>query len=411
MFGLKLISDRGLKELREEMSIYKRTLDDLGWTNLSMDPASQNVTIGMDFKEMIRRCKLYYYRNPLAGLWVNLTTDFVFGEGVSEPKAEDKNVQEIITKFWNDPDNQAVLTSYQAQTMISNKIQYEGNIFFMLFTDEVADVRVRVMNTEEVDDIIKDNEDRMRPMWYKLKTSDRKFNFQSDMYDVSMAKIKYCPDWNNLKPEGVPQNKIIEDAVIFHVKINCDINDKFGIPELFRGIDWIKANKEASEDLATLVRSLSTLAWKKKVKGSPTQVNTLKAAMQARTDLTNIRTGAGFTQYENQNIDTTPIDIKTGGATINETSIRQSKLMVCAASRIFEHYYGDPSTGNMATATTMELPMIKKFKGYQKLWTDIFDAIILYQIMKKIEIGVLPGGKVDYDIKTRRNIIFTEFDR
>jgi hypothetical protein len=413
MFGFKFISDRGLKELKEENTIYRRTLDDLGWTNLSMDPASQNVTIGMDFKEMIRRCKIYYYRNPLAGLWVNLTTEFVFGEGVSEPKAEDEKVQEIITKFWNDPDNQVSMTSYQAQTMISNKLQYEGNIFFMIFTDDVADVRVRIINTEEVDDIIKDQEDRMRPMWYKLKTSDRKFNFQSDAYEMSMAKIKYCPDWNNLKPEEavVPTDKFMKDAVIFHVKINCDINDKFGIPELFRGIDWIKANKEASEDLATLVRSLSTLAWKKKIKGTPTQVNNLKAAMQAKTDFTNIGPGAGSTQYENQGIETTPIDIKTGGASVNEVSIRQSKLMVCAASGIFEHYYGDPSTGNMATATTMELPMIKKFKGYQKLWTDIFDAIILYQIMKKIEVGVLPGGHVDYDEKTRRNIIFTEFDR
>jgi hypothetical protein len=411
MFGLKLISDKGLKELREETSLYKRVLEDVGWINMSADDVIQDVLMGTGFKKMLRSCKIYYYRNPLAGLWVSLTTDFIFGEGISEPKAKDEKVQEIITKFWNDPDNKISLTGYQAQTMLSNKIQYEGNLFFMLFTDELADVRVRVMNTEEVEDIIRDQEDRARPMWYKITSRDRKYSYINDQYEASVAQVKYCPDWNNIKPEGVPQNKIIEDAVIFHVKINCDINDKFGIPELFRGIDWIKANKEANEDLATLVRSLSTLAWKKKVKGSPTQVNTLKAAMQARTDLTNIRAGAGSTQYENQGVDTTPIDIKTGGATINETSIRQSKLMVCAASRLFEHYFGDPSTGNLATTTNMELPMIKKFEGYQKLWSDIYDYILLYQLIKKIEVGVLPGGKVDYDIKTRRNIIFTEFDR
>ena len=412
MFGWNIIRTRALKEAEAVTTIYKRTLEDLGWINLSMDGAIQDVMIGEGFKKMLRRCKMYYYRNPLAGLWVNLTTDFVFGEGVSEPKATDNGVQEIISKFWNDPDNKASITSYQAQTLLSNKLQYEGNLFFVLFTDMVGDVRVRVMNTEEIEDIIRDREDRMRPMWYKISTNDRKYNFSSDTYELSMAKIKYCPDWNNIHPEegNVPSDKMMEDAVIFHVKINCDINDKFGIPDLFRGIDWIKANKEASEDLATLVRSLSTLAWKKKVKGGQTQVNNLKAALHAKLDLTNIGPGAGSTQIENQGIETTPIDIKTGGSQINETSIRQSKLMVCAASRIFEHYYGDPSTGNLATATTMELPMVKKFKGYQKLWTDIYDAILLYQLTKKIEIGLLKGGRIDYDEKTRRNVLFTDFE-
>ena len=413
MFGWKIIKDKSLQVLTEAVTIYQRTLEDVGWMNLSMDETIQDVMIGVGFKKMIRRCKMYFYRNPLAGLWVNLTTDFVFGEGVSEPKAADEKVQEIISKFWNDPDNKVSLTSYQAQTLLSNKIQYEGNLFFVLFTDTVGDVRVRIMNTEEVADIIRDSEDRMRPMWYKLNMADRKYNFGSDNYELSMTKIKYCPDWNNLKPEeaGVPGEKIMEDAAIFHVKVNCDINDKFGIPDLFRGIDWIKANKEASEDLATLVRSLSTLAWKKKIKGGQTAVNSLKTALHAKTDLTNIGPGAGSTQIENQAIDTTPVDIKTGGTAINETSIRQSKLMVCAASRIFEHYYGDPSTGNLATATTMELPMVKKFKGYQKLWTDVYDAILLYQIMKKVEIGVLKGGTIVYDEKNRRNILTTDFDR
>ena len=412
MFGFKIIKDKSLKLLTEAVTIYQRTLEDVGWMNLSMDESVQDVMIGVGFKKMIRRCKMYYYRNPLAGLWVNLTTDFVFGEGVSEPKAADENVQEIISKFWNDPDNKVSLTSYQAQTLLSNKLQYEGNLFFVLFTDTLGDVRVRVMNTEEVADIIRDSEDRMRPMWYKLNSADRKYNFGSDTYELSMTKIKYCPDWNNIKPEesSVPNEKIMEDAAMFHVKINCDINDKFGIPDLFRGIDWIKANKEASEDLATLVRSLSTLAWKKKIKGGQTAVNSLKTALQAKTDLTNIGPGAGSTQIENQAIETTPVDIKTGGTAINETSIRQSKLMVCAASRIFEHYYGDPSTGNLATTTTMELPMVKKFKGYQKLWTGIYDAILLYQIMQKINLGLIKGGKIDYDEKTRRNILSADFD-
>jgi len=412
MFGLSIVKDKALKAIKETMTLYQRTLEDIGWINLSMEDTTQEAFIGEGFKKMLKRCKMYYYRNPLAGHWVNLTTDFVFGEGVGVPKSKDKKIQEVIENFWNDPDNKISLTSFMAQHLLSNKLQYEGNLFFALFSDELGDVRVRIMNTEEISDIIRDEEDRMRVNFYKVQTKEKKFNFSSDSYDVSMVNYKYYADWTNLEPNdfGIPENKLIKEVSIFHVKINCDINDKFGVPELYRGIDWIKANKEASEDLATLVRSLSTLAWKKKVKGTPAQVTALKNALHAKTDLTNIGPGAGSTQIENQGIDTQAIDVKAGGANINEISIRQSKLMVCAASGLFEHYFGDPSTGNMATATTMELPMVKKFTKYQIIWAGIFDAILQYQINKKIEVGLL-DGQIEYDVKTRRNKVETKIDR
>lgn len=412
MFGLSLVKDKALRAIKETMTLYQRTLEDIGWINLSMEDTTQDAFIGDGFKKMLKRCKTYYYRNPLAGHWVNLTTDFIFGEGVGIPKSKDKNVQEVIENFWNDPDNKLSLTSFMAQQLLSNKLQYEGNLFFALFSDEEGDVRVRIMNTEEISDIIRDEEDRMRVNFYKVQTKDKKYNFSSDTYDFSTVKYQYYADWTNLEPNdfSVPEKKLIKEVVIFHVKINCDINDKFGVPELYRGLDWLKANKEACEDLATLVRSLSTLAWKKKVKGTPAQVSSIKNALHAKTDLTNIGVGAGSTQVENQGIDTTSVDVKTGGTDINKVSIRQSKLMVCAASGIFEHYFGDPSTGNLATATSMELPMVKKFTKYQIIWAGIFDAVLQYQIIKKIELKVLKGT-IEYDIKTRRNEVETDIDR
>ncbi|KKL10172.1 hypothetical protein LCGC14_2558520, partial [marine sediment metagenome] len=57
-------------------------------------------------------------------------------------------------------------------------------------------------------------------------------------------------------------------------------------------------------------------------------------------------------------------------------------LMVCSAVNIMLHYFGDPSTGNLATATAMELPMLKAFLAYQTLWTGVYedlDTIVLDQ--------------------------------
>lgn len=410
MFGLSLIRKSALDSLREENTLYQRTLDDIGWINLSQESNTPHWMIGDGYKKMLKACKTYYYRNPLAGHWVHLTTAFVFGEGVAVPKAKDKAVQEVVDKFWKNPDNQLAMTGFQAQQLLSNKIQYEGNLFFVLFSDDEGDVRVRVLNTEEVEDIIRDNEDRMRPNFYKIAVREQKYSFAGDAYNVSLQKYMYYPDWNNLNPEdfGVPADKLA-DAVIFHVKINCDINDKFGVPELYRGIDWIKAHKDMASDLATLVKSLSTLAWKKKVKGTPAQVATLKAQMNAKSDLSNKGPSAGSTQYENEGVDTTPVNTPTGGAAIGEKGLKQMQLMVCAASGLFYHYFGDPETGNLATTTSMELPMIKKFSIYQALWQSVYSSILNYQIYKKIEVGLL-SGKTEYDSKTRRMVVTPNVD-
>lgn len=413
MFGIKFVSQKAFNQLLETVTLYSRTLEDIGWINVSLQQGDQAQLIGEGFKKMLRTCRLYYVKNPLAGHWVHLTTDFVFGEGVSKPKAkkESPKTQEVIDKFWSDPDNKKALTSYQAQRLLSNKLQYEGNLFFVLFDDEEGDVRIRILNTEEIADVIRDPDDRMRPVFYKAAKHEQKYSFFSDAYEISMTKYLYYQDIDNHNPDdyNIPDEKRLKGAVVYHIKINCDINDKFGIPELYRGIDWIKAHKDMAADLATLIKSLSTLAWRKKVKGTPTQVTSLRNAAQAKTDLTNPAKIAGSTQYENEAIDTTAISTPTGGAVIGEKGLKQMTLMVCAAAGIFYHYFGDPETGNLATTTSMELPMIKKFVAYQKLWEAIYSDILEYVIHKKIEVGVFPGTAT-YDEKTVRMVYEPEED-
>ena len=412
MFGIKFVSQKKLDELIETVSLYSRSLEDIGWINVSMQDNTQLQIIGEGFKKMLRTCRIYYTKNPLAGHWVHLTTEFVFGEGLSKPKAKEESLQETIDHFWDDPDNQKAFTGFQAQQLLSNKLQYEGNLFFTLFEDEEGDIRVRILNTEEIEDIIKDKDDRMRSNFYKVAVRDRNYNFFNDAYDIQLSKFVYYPDISNANVEdfGIPKEKLAEGFTVYHVKINCDINDKFGIPELYRGIDWIKAHKDMAGDLATLIKSLSTLAWRKKVKGTASQITSLQAAARAKTDLTNPAKVAGSTQYENEAIDTSPIATPTGGAVIGEKGLKQMQLMVCAAAGIFYHYFGDPETGNLATTTNMELPMIKKFAAYQALWTCIYNDILQYQINKKIEKGII-SGSVKYDIKTMRNVYKTDLDR
>jgi hypothetical protein len=49
--------------------------------------------------------------------------------------------------------------------------------------------------------------------------------------------------------------------------------------------------------------------------------------------------------------------------------------MIASAVGIPEQYFGDISSGNLATARTVELPMVKMFESYQKVWADTYKAL------------------------------------
>jgi hypothetical protein len=83
---------------------------------------------------------------------------------------------------------------------------------------------------------------------------------------------------------------------------------------------------------------------------------------------------AGSTWIENQGADRQPIKTDTGAANAKDDG-RMIKLQVCAGVGISEQYFGDIATGNLATAKTVELPMLKQFGSFQQLWSDVYQDI------------------------------------
>jgi hypothetical protein len=69
-----------------------------------------------------------------------------------------------------------------------------------------------------------------------------------------------------------------------------------------------------------------------------------------------------------------PISISASGGQLFTHGFEVCRLMVCAGSGIPVHYLmGDPSTGNLATATSMELPVRKVMERWQLYWATAFN--------------------------------------
>jgi hypothetical protein len=58
------------------------------------------------------------------------------------------------------------------------------------------------------------------------------------------------------------------------------------------------------------------------------------------------------------------------------------------------HYFGDPSTGNLATSTSMELPMRKAFGAYRQLWIEFYEDLFSLVLAR----NNMADEKVDIDL-------------
>ena len=84
--------------------------------------------------------------------------------------------------------------------------------------------------------------------------------------------------------------------------------------------------------------------------------------------------GAGAFQVHNEGVKMTPIKVDSGARNAYDDA-RMLRLQVSSATGIPGQYFGDISSGNLATAKTVELPMLKMFQSMQQVWEDFYRSI------------------------------------
>jgi len=391
--------NEGIRQFLESLAKLELQLEDTGWKSLADSSDRQDFsTKGRNALQ--NQAYLYWLKNPLLGRAVETKTNYVYGNGFSY-KAEDENVQEILDGFMDDEDNKRELTTLQAQQMKSNELQIFGNIYLVFFVSELTGkVKVRSLPSTEIKDIITDPDDAQKPLWYKRVRKKKVYDFKKEKYKME-REVKYYADWkqpddlNGMEP---PQDEIagsdseLTRVMVYHIKVNCLSNNKFGISELYRAMDWAKAYNKFLEDLASVWETLSKFAIKNKVKGTSkdiqNQANKLKEALNS-VDNTGQRQAGGIL-HENMGSEMESLNVR--GASLDADDGRRLLLMVSAATGLIEPFFGDPSTANLATMEAMMGPMLKIFGARQELWKSIWRNIFDFVIDCNIE---APQGELN----------------
>lgn len=369
-----------LKEALDDLEMQLFRAEDMKW--LRVTGSDENREFSPEAREQMNKLALYYWiKNPLAGRAVETMTHYTFGRGVTIRGTDDTRCTEVIEEMLADDDNRAELFRHQAQEMTSNELQVFGNIFLVFFP-KLSDGHLKVSSIpdQEIRDVILDPQNYHRPLYYKRLGVGREYDFEAHAYNDTGGSWVYYPDWKN--PDTSNASEEADNAFVYHMRVNCMSRMKFGISELYRSMDWLKAYNRFLENWASITASLARFAWKKKGKGGPAWVAQEKARLESGlvggTTENNPPAAAGSTFIESMGSDLQPI--KTQGMTTGPADGRHLRLMHCAATGIMDHYFGDPSTGNLATATAMELPMLKMFESRQQLWIDAYSDIVSYAL-------------------------------
>lgn len=367
-----------LPELQESMTQaeIELALDDRGWVTNNykvfgeIDQQTRQITIA--------KSRMYWLRDPLAKQVVRVWVTYCLGNGLTY-KAKDAAVQARLDKFFKDRRNRRMLNA-AGQQRSSKKRLIDGEIFFPIFKGEV----IRYIDPLQVTDIITDPDDEEHILCYRRETKNQKVLYYAD-WAVDEAGKALAEQQKDPITKG--DIKLEDDVVVYHFPF--DALGKRGNGLLSSVVDWSREHRRFMEARVALTQALAKFAWKTSVKGGQAVINDLKTKLQSTLAQTGLAQGVerqpvnapGGNWIQNQGIDTTPMPRATGAGDAKEDG-NSLKLMVCAGSGVMLHYLGDPSTGNLATATAMELPMLKMFSCEQQDWIDAYRdlfAIILQE--------------------------------
>lgn len=392
--------------------IIKRAIEDMGWNDVSQggQPAGLSDLSPKRRQQVVQRAVRYWLEDPLVGGSVDLYTYYIFGRGLAAPRFNFNKAQTVVNDFWNDKENQLVLTSYEAQLQKSAELQLQGNVYLTLFINEDSgEVKLSDLLAAEVDEIISDPSNRKKHLFYRRTVTPMEYDFRTDQYSSSKSldsKKLYHADWRNYPlPEGDPNENFkpskLEDGVVYHVSINRLSDGKFGNPRVLRILDWAYSYNQFMRARVSLMEAAAWLAWKRKAKGDPTQIRKLSTDfVQKRfnegTSSTGdqgfaapgpARFGAMITENENTSLEFVKTDTASGNA---KNDGQMLKSQVASGIGFPLHYLGDMGGANLATATAMELPVLKMCESGQEMWEGVFTCVVDKVLEVAIAAGVLP---------------------
>lgn len=374
-------------------------------TQLAYDQIGGQSTYGDDEtarQRAISESRRLWTYDPLAQWQVNTWTNFGFGEGI-DVVPSDEDARSTWDEFWSADRNAPVLAADKQQQM-SNSILTDGDLYYVFYIRE-SDGRV-TLRTFAAEDVqaIETNPDDAREEWFYKRAA-------------ANGAVLYYPDWRLVLSED--ENLEDAKALLRQKERNAQFADEakpgtfvcvmhlahnqkqglHGWPILTTAAPWIRVHKRFREDRASVAASIAMYVNKLKTQGGSRAVEAMRAKLASTLSGTNWSdtnpaTSAGATFVENQSAELSRLGMGTGASDAKQDG-EALAWMAALGGGLFPHWAGMGDAYRLATASSMETPLLRSFSRYQSWWAAQFRNMVRIVLWS----AEMYGGKVfeDYD--------------
>ena len=345
-------------------------------------------------QQIILICRLYKLKNPICRRLVDVIAQYVFARGF-DITTDDETANDEIKDFIQR--NRKVLGHVALTAQQCSKVT-DGNLFWVFFTDPgTGKMDLRTIDATEIQDIWSDPEDADVPQYYQRIWTQRAHDATTGSQATVTQQAWYPainfdpPD----KPTTIKGYPVMWQSPVYHRKIGAVGKWLFGCPPMYPMLDWAKESRHYLESCASVAQSLSQFALISTTKGGQQAIEGIKQQMQTQVGPgspiydTNPEAvaGGGFVSGPG----TTLKAFSTQGAGLDPEKVRRYLLFCCMCLGMPETFLGDVSTGNLATAASLDRPTETVFLSIQEEWVEDLTVIVQYMLQRS---AAAPGGKL-----------------
>jgi hypothetical protein len=398
-----------IQQLSEvDSSILTDMLLQLGWESYglgyTLDSSAERQRAVKESRRM--------WKYSVVAIWeIGLWTSFGLGESIviepasnnpmSDEEDDDGNplplASTVWDEFWRADRNAPLLAEDKIHDKLSNWLLVDGERFLAFYGSSIdGECTVRKLPPEEITEIITDPDDAATPWWYKRVFSDTE----------KQNKEWYYPDWglffsDNLDraAEVLPKGVIRADEIaankdeigassggttvcVLHVPLpSRDESSLRGWPLLSpAGAPWIRAHKKFREDRAAVAARVAMFVDKLKHQGGSRAGTALALQMASTLSAsnrmeTNPPPAAGSTWVGNQALDLERMPLSSGAGDAKADG-EAMLLMAGLAGGVYPHYLGAGDAYRLATAQSMERPLLMQWSRYRSFWSAQFRKMV-----------------------------------
>jgi hypothetical protein len=289
-------------------------------------------------KAAVARSRLHYKNDPLYIAAIDLTAAFIYGEGVSAPKAAadvgdtDKDkVSSLVTDFWHDDFNLRFLTGGKAQLSVCKRLLKDGEVPLIMNTETYRAVPVDCLDIVEVKE---HSQMAGIPMLYKRQEGPAKHRwYWSAEAEVYKDDPSFVAERQRLIGVVGAESPIDDASVLILWRYGDGLR---GYPPFYAALDWGGAHTIVAGNLQSYIKAVTAIVAK--YKGQMTATDIARVKREVGSNLSQTRglpPPTGSVRVEGQGgAEYSLLNVPAGGADIFKTGFEVSRLMVSADTGI-----------------------------------------------------------------------------